>query len=74
MTGRGSTRTRRLRQGLRVEFGHGQHVIAEVFLRNGLNLLGVSPYFFQIVIGVILLASTGITGLSQRRRRVAEQL
>ena len=41
-------------------------------LRNGLNLLGVSPYFFQIVIGVILLASTGITGLSLRRRRVAE--
>ena len=41
-------------------------------LRNGLNLLGVSPYFFQIVIGLILLASTGITGLSLRRRRVAE--
>jgi simple sugar transport system permease protein len=49
-------------------------ILLLAILRNGLNLLGVSPYFFQIVIGVILLASTGITGLSQRRRRVAEQL
>ncbi len=47
-------------------------VLLLAILRNGLNLLGVSPYFFQIVIGVILLASTGITGLSLRRRRVAE--
>lgn len=47
-------------------------ILLLAILRNGLNLLGVSPYFFQIVIGVILLASTGITGLSLRRRRVAE--
>lgn len=47
-------------------------ILLLAILRNGLNLMGVSPYFFQIVIGVILLASTGITGLSLRRRRVAE--
>lgn len=47
-------------------------ILLLAILRNGLNLLGVSPYFFQIVIGVVLLASTGITGLSLRRRRVAE--
>ena len=47
-------------------------ILLLAILRNGLNLLGVSPYFFQIVIGVILLASTGITGLSLRRHRVAE--
>jgi len=47
-------------------------ILMLAILRNGLNLMGVSPYFFQIVIGVILLASTGITGLSLRRRRVAE--
>ncbi|MFO1070815.1 MAG: ABC transporter permease [Geminicoccaceae bacterium] len=43
-------------------------------LQNGLNLLGVSPYFFQIVIGLVILVSTSITGLSSRpqRRRRAE--
>ena len=42
-------------------------------LQNGLNLLGVSPYFFQIVIGVVILASTSVTVLSSRpgRRRLA---
>jgi simple sugar transport system permease protein len=40
-------------------------------LQNGLNLLGVSPYFFQIVIGAVILVSTSITVLSSRvgRRR-----
>jgi simple sugar transport system permease protein len=38
-------------------------------LQNGLNLLGVSPYFFQIVIGLVILVSTSITGLSSRARR-----
>jgi len=40
-------------------------------LQNGLNLLGVSPYFFQIVIGLVILASTSITALSGRPRRRA---
>jgi simple sugar transport system permease protein len=38
-------------------------------LQNGLNLLGVSPYFFQIVIGLVILVSTSITALSGRPRR-----
>jgi simple sugar transport system permease protein len=38
-------------------------------LQNGLNLLGVSPYFFQIVIGLVILVSTSITALSGRPGR-----
>ncbi len=38
-------------------------------LQNGLNLLGVSPYFFQIVIGLVILVSTSITALSAGPRR-----
>ncbi len=38
-------------------------------LQNGLNLMGVSPYVFQIVIGVVILVSTSVTGLSARATR-----
>jgi simple sugar transport system permease protein len=38
-------------------------------LQNGLNLLGISSYFFQIVIGFVILISTSITVLSSRKRR-----
>jgi simple sugar transport system permease protein len=38
-------------------------------LQNGLNLLGVSSYFFQVVIGLAILLSTSITGLSSRSSR-----
>ena len=44
-------------------------VLLLAMLQNGLNLLGVSPYFFQIVIGLVILVSTSITGLSARGRR-----
>ena len=47
-------------------------IVLLAMLQNGLNLLGVSPYFFQIVIGAVILASTSITALSGRlpaRRR-----
>lgn len=49
-------------------------IVLLAMLQNGLNLLGVSSYFFQIVIGVVILASTAMTVLSsraRRRRRVA---
>ena len=60
-------------------------ILLLAMLQNGLNLLGVSPYFFQIVIGLVILLSTSITGLSsragraggrprQRRRRLAEDV
>jgi simple sugar transport system permease protein len=43
-------------------------------LQNGLNLLGVSPYFFDVVIGTTILLSISATTLSERwaqsRRRV----
>lgn len=45
-------------------------------LQNGLNLMGVSPYFFQIIIGLVILISTSITGFMSRpgraRRRQSE--
>jgi simple sugar transport system permease protein len=47
-------------------------ILLLAILHNGLNLLGVSPYFFQIVIGTVILASTAVTGLSARRRRNSE--
>ena len=50
-------------------------IILLAMLQNGLNLLGVSSYFFQVVIGLAILLSTGITGMSsragRRRRSVA---
>lgn len=44
-------------------------VVLLAMLQNGLNLLGVSSYFFQIVIGVTILVSTSVTVLSSRRGR-----
>jgi simple sugar transport system permease protein len=44
-------------------------ILLLAMLQNGLNLMGVSPYFFQIVIGLVILVSTSITGLSSRARR-----
>ncbi len=38
-------------------------------LQNGLNLLGWSSYFFPIVIGLVILISTSITGLANRPGR-----
>ncbi len=49
-------------------------VVLLAVLQNGLNLLGVSPYFFQIVIGLVILISTSFTAYSMRpraRRRLA---
>lgn len=37
-------------------------------LRNGLNLIGISPYFFEILLGVVILASATLSGLKARRR------
>ncbi len=36
-------------------------IVLLAILQNGLNLLGVSPYFFQIVIGLVILVSTSFT-------------
>jgi simple sugar transport system permease protein len=44
-------------------------IILLAILQNGLNLLGVSSYFFQIVIGITILVSTSITVISSRRGR-----
>jgi len=44
-------------------------IVLLAILQNGLNLLGVSSYFFQIVIGATILISTSITVISSRRGR-----
>ena len=44
-------------------------IVLLAMLQNGLNLLGISSYFFQIVIGLTILISTAITVLSARKRR-----
>jgi simple sugar transport system permease protein len=48
-------------------------VLLLAMLQNGLNLLGVSSYFFGVVIGLAILVSTSMTGYAEgrmRRRRV----
>lgn len=44
-------------------------IVLLAMLQNGLNLLGVSSYFFQIVIGLTILVSTSLSVLSARRGR-----
>lgn len=44
-------------------------IVLLAILQNGLNLLGVSPYFFQIVIGLVILIATSVMVMSARRRR-----
>jgi simple sugar transport system permease protein len=44
-------------------------IVLLAILQNGLNLMGVSPYFFQIVIGLVILIATSVMVLSSRRRR-----
>lgn len=44
-------------------------ILLLAMLSNGLNLLGVSPYFFQIVIGLVILVSTTLTGARMQTRR-----
>jgi simple sugar transport system permease protein len=50
----------------------GGVVLAVVFLavlQNGLNLVGVSPYFFGVVIGLAILVSISMTGFAEKRAR-----
>lgn len=43
-------------------------IVLLAILQNGLNLMGVSPYFFQIVIGLTILVATSVMVLSRARR------
>ena len=38
-------------------------------LQNGLNLLGVSSYFFGVVTGLAILVSIVMTGYAEKRSR-----
>lgn len=42
-------------------------ILLLAMLRNGLNLIGISPYFFQILLGVVILTSATMSGLRSRR-------
>jgi simple sugar transport system permease protein len=44
-------------------------VLLLAMLQNGLNLLGVSSYFFGVVIGLAILVSISMTGYAERRMR-----
>jgi simple sugar transport system permease protein len=44
-------------------------VLLLAMLQNGLNLLGVSPYFFDVVIGLAILISISVTALTEQRAR-----
>ena len=41
-------------------------VLLLAILQNGLNLMGVSSYFFQVVIGLVILVSTTATTVAER--------
>lgn len=44
-------------------------VLLLAMLQNGLNLLGVSSYFFGVVIGLAILVSTSMTARAEKRMR-----
>jgi simple sugar transport system permease protein len=44
-------------------------VLLLAMLQNGLNLLGVSSYFFEVVIGLAILSSVAFTGWTGQRSR-----
>nr|WP_242403623.1 ABC transporter permease [Asaia platycodi] len=43
-------------------------ILMLAIIQNGLNLLDISPYCFEIITGAIILASTSLTALSVRSR------
>lgn len=43
-------------------------VLLLAILQNGLNLMGVSSYFFDVVIGLAILVSISLTGYAEKRR------
>ncbi len=51
-------------------------VLFLAMLQNGLNLLGVSSYFFGVVIGLAILVSVCMTGYAENyvRRRRAKRM
>ena len=44
-------------------------VLFLAMLQNGLNLLGVSSYFFGVVIGLAILVSILMTGFAEKQSR-----
>jgi simple sugar transport system permease protein len=44
-------------------------VLLLAMLQNGLNLLGVSSYFFGVVIGLVILVSVSATSIAEQRAR-----
>jgi simple sugar transport system permease protein len=44
-------------------------ILLLAMLRNGLNLIGISPYFFQILLGLAILASASLSGVRAKGQR-----
>jgi simple sugar transport system permease protein len=44
-------------------------VVFLAMLQNGLNLVGVSPYFFGVVTGLAILVSISMTGFAEKHAR-----
>ena len=42
-------------------------------LRNGLNLLNVSSFFQQVVIGVVIIGAVLVDTMLKRRRRLTDR-
>ncbi len=49
-------------------------VLLLAILQNGLNLLGVSPYFFDVVIGLAILISISLTAVTERKLRTKRRI
>ena len=49
--------------------GVGLAVLFLAVLQNGLNLIGVSSYFFGVVIGLAILVSVSMTAYAEHRGR-----
>jgi simple sugar transport system permease protein len=49
-------------------------VLLLAMLQNGLNLIGVSSYFFDVVIGLAILISISFTGYAEKRRNARAEV
>lgn len=59
--------------GIGTMFGVALGVLLLAILQNGLNLIGVSYNFFQIIIGIVILLSISATAIFEKRQKEMTQ-